>query len=306
MINIGFSIVAIPVFLIMLAIPLLLGVYVYRDARRRSMNAALWTLVVILTPTLLGFIIYLLIRSSYSDLACPSCHASVKEQYITCPHCGTKLKATCAQCNFPIEPDWKICPQCATPIDAGTYSTGKPIKKEDTSLTKFLILIIAVPFILLMTIIISAFAFLNVSTKSGSMTTAHMAREDYATHAEISAWLTECDKNPEKTYVLTHLDTQNDSKISAYLIYRPSASDATDISATPERGLFRDSLDVYYTEDFDSTGTLDDSPGYQLTMISYNSDEYLDELNIYVNNEPIECEIQEAAYNIELYRFISE
>ena len=50
------------VFLALLTVPILIGVYVYRDARRRGMNAVLWTLIAVAAPALIGFIIYLLVR----------------------------------------------------------------------------------------------------------------------------------------------------------------------------------------------------------------------------------------------------
>ena len=41
-------------------LPLLIGVYVYRDAKRRNMNAPLWTIIAILAPSLIGFIMKVL------------------------------------------------------------------------------------------------------------------------------------------------------------------------------------------------------------------------------------------------------
>ena len=69
-------------------LPILVGVYVYRDAKRRNMNAPLWTIIAILAPSLIGFIIYLLVRGNYSNLKCPRCDATVTEQYVVCPKCG--------------------------------------------------------------------------------------------------------------------------------------------------------------------------------------------------------------------------
>ncbi|MHA1209022.1 MAG: PLDc N-terminal domain-containing protein [Candidatus Freyarchaeota archaeon] len=42
-------------------VAILLGVWVYRDARDRGMEAALWLLIVLLTGPL-GLIIYLMVR----------------------------------------------------------------------------------------------------------------------------------------------------------------------------------------------------------------------------------------------------
>ena len=79
------SIVAVTLLLIplFLVIPILLGVYTYRDAKRRGMNAPLWALVAALAPTFLGFLIYLLVRGSYSDWKCPRCGGAVEETYVS-------------------------------------------------------------------------------------------------------------------------------------------------------------------------------------------------------------------------------
>ena len=44
---------------------ILIGVYVYRDAERRDMNGLLWALVAVFVPSLIGLIIYLLVRGNY-------------------------------------------------------------------------------------------------------------------------------------------------------------------------------------------------------------------------------------------------
>ena len=79
----------------LLTIPVMIGIYVYRDSRHRGMNAALWTLIAVIAPALIGFIIYLLIRGNYPDLQCPQCTEPVTEQYTVCPHCGAKLRPAC-------------------------------------------------------------------------------------------------------------------------------------------------------------------------------------------------------------------
>lgn len=47
---------------ILIAVPVVIGVCVYRDAVRRGMNAELWTLIAILAPLFTGVIIYLIVR----------------------------------------------------------------------------------------------------------------------------------------------------------------------------------------------------------------------------------------------------
>ena len=70
----------IPIILLVLMVmlPIAIGIYVYRDAKNRSMNAALWTLVAIFAPGFIGLIIYLVVRSEHSALHCPQCSAPVK------------------------------------------------------------------------------------------------------------------------------------------------------------------------------------------------------------------------------------
>ena len=55
--SVGAFVILFPVLLVLLLIPILIGVYVYRDAKRRQMNAVVWTLVAMLAPTFIGFII---------------------------------------------------------------------------------------------------------------------------------------------------------------------------------------------------------------------------------------------------------
>ena len=125
-------------------IPILIGVYVYRDARRRGMNAVLWTLIAILAPSLIGFIIYLLVRGNYSNLKCPRCDATVTEQYVVCPKCGAKLKPSCPNCSTPVEPDWAVCPKCAQPLPTAQEDIVTPVRPKDKTLWKILAAIVGI------------------------------------------------------------------------------------------------------------------------------------------------------------------
>src|SRR5208282_679165 len=68
--------------------------YVYRDAKRRGMNPALWTLLVLLLSgpyVFIGLIVYLLIRDPL-PYACPQCSASVSARFNFCPNCKCNLR----------------------------------------------------------------------------------------------------------------------------------------------------------------------------------------------------------------------
>jgi double zinc ribbon protein len=92
--------------------------YVYRDAKRRDMNPALWTLLVlILSPAylLIGLIIYLLVREPL-PYTCPQCASSVNARFNFCPNCKYNLHPACPQCQREVTDTDKFCPFCATPL----------------------------------------------------------------------------------------------------------------------------------------------------------------------------------------------
>lgn len=168
------SIVAVTLLLapLFLVIPILLGVYTYRDARRRGMNAPLWALVAALAPTFLGFLIYLLVRGSHSDWKCPRCSGAVEETYVVCPRCGARLKASCPQCGTPVEAGWKVCPQCAAPLEGEGLDVTPPVKPKDTALGKILAVVILIPVIFLVLLVLLRFGVYSVPGNSGVSHTA--------------------------------------------------------------------------------------------------------------------------------------
>lgn len=89
--------------------------YVARDSRRRRMNVALWTLLVIIIPNALGFIIYFLLREPV-PASCPKCSASMRPEFGFCPACGEALAPTCPGCRHPIEPGWTSCAFCGVKL----------------------------------------------------------------------------------------------------------------------------------------------------------------------------------------------
>jgi hypothetical protein len=99
--------------------------YVYRDAKRRGMNAGLWTLLVlILSPAylLIGLIIYLLIREPL-PYTCPKCGATVNARFNFCPNCKYNLHPACPQCQHEVADDDKFCPYCAAELHPAADKT---------------------------------------------------------------------------------------------------------------------------------------------------------------------------------------
>jgi hypothetical protein len=91
--------------------------YVNRDARRRGMSAALWTLLVIFVPNAIGFILYFVTRSPVVT-ACPGCQAEVRAGTRYCPRCGRLLRPGCAGCGHALGGDEAFCVNCGRAVAA--------------------------------------------------------------------------------------------------------------------------------------------------------------------------------------------
>ncbi|GAC1616806.1 MAG: hypothetical protein PVS2B2_07650 [Candidatus Acidiferrum sp.] len=94
--------------------------YIYRDAKRRGMNAQLWTLLVlILSPAWLatGFVIYFMVREPL-PYNCPQCAAVVGPRFNFCPNCKNNLQPYCPQCKREVLETDKFCPNCANELAA--------------------------------------------------------------------------------------------------------------------------------------------------------------------------------------------
>lgn len=103
-----------------LATIIFLIAYVNRDALRRSMSSALWTiLVIILLPAwgFVGFIIYFLMREPM-PYPCPQCGSSVGARFNFCPNCKCNLQPSCQQCKREIAETDKFCPYCGNDLKA--------------------------------------------------------------------------------------------------------------------------------------------------------------------------------------------
>jgi RNA polymerase subunit RPABC4/transcription elongation factor Spt4 len=96
--------------------------YVYRDAKRRGMNPALWTLLVLILSGgsffIIGLIIYLLVREPL-PYSCPQCATTVNARFNFCPNCKYNLHPACPQCQREVSDDDKFCPYCATELHHG-------------------------------------------------------------------------------------------------------------------------------------------------------------------------------------------
>lgn len=229
------SIAVFPVFIILavaIVVPFIIGFYVYQDARRRGMNAILWTLVAVVAPALIGLIIYLLVRGNYSDLHCPKCDAPVREQFVVCPKCGTKLRAACSNCAIPVELDWKVCPKCTQPLSDAQMGVQIPVRTKDKSIWKVLAIVLIIPVLLISILVLS----LSASFTSGSSSYKgvlveeyfeEMNREGYASEAVIAGkvreWLSGIENEKNHAYALRYDYSTEAGNEYFFLVYVPEA-----------------------------------------------------------------------------------
>jgi RNA polymerase subunit RPABC4/transcription elongation factor Spt4 len=114
-----------------------LVVWTYRDARARARDPLGRVLAVLIVAVffLPGLVVYLILRpprtmeEEYQNTLeeeamlqaiedsqlCAGCGRRVKEAWLICPNCHTKLKKPCHQCGKLMELPWNMCPFCGTP-----------------------------------------------------------------------------------------------------------------------------------------------------------------------------------------------
>jgi RNA polymerase subunit RPABC4/transcription elongation factor Spt4 len=103
---------------------LLIG-YVNRDAKRRGMNSILWTIVVVIIPNALGFILYFLLRQPLRR-ACPQCGSFVETGFNFCPRCSYKLSPSCSQCQRVVSANDIYCPYCGSALRVQAAPISSP------------------------------------------------------------------------------------------------------------------------------------------------------------------------------------
>lgn len=109
-----------------MAVMIFMVAYVNRDASRRGMSAALWTiLVIILLPAwgFIGFVIYFLMREPM-PYPCPQCGNSVGARFNFCPNCKCNLHPSCPQCKHEVGELDKFCPNCGNDLKTAGNAVG--------------------------------------------------------------------------------------------------------------------------------------------------------------------------------------
>src|SRR3990170_136370 len=119
------------------ALWLSLVIWTFRNVRSRARDPLARILAVLVVAVLFlpGIIIYLILRpprtleQEYQQTLeeeallqaieesplCPGCGRRIKEKWVICPNCHTKLRKNCHQCGKLMELPWNLCPYCGTP-----------------------------------------------------------------------------------------------------------------------------------------------------------------------------------------------
>lgn len=290
----------IPVAVIVLTVPVLIGIYVWRDSKRRQMNSVLWTLIAVIAPSLIGFIIYLLVRRGYSDLECPKCGTPVENRYAVCPNCGAKLRPFCPNCSAPVETGWKVCPHCATPLLEEPSDIAPPIRRKDKSLGKILVAILIVPVLLI------ALAFLSFarmghggasSMREVSFDEYDMEQESEIIRESVHEWLDGLEPRYDRAYALRYDYARGSNQEHFFLIYIPAGiGGMTHNSFGSRTGLFGTIL-VLETEQTGNNGSL--------ICVSSTADTP-PRLQIKLDGKKLPCEVTVVDYNPTLFFIVPQ
>lgn len=302
------SIAVFPVFIVLaiaIIVPFIIGFYVYRDARRRGMNALLWALVAAVAPALIGLIVYLLVRGDYANLRCPNCDALVKEQFVVCPKCGTKLRASCPNCATPVELDWAVCPKCTQPLTEVQMDVRNPIRAKDKSIWKVLAIVLIVPILLIALLVLSlsaSFAGGSSSFREVSVEEYHeiMNREGYASEAVIAGkvdeWLNSIETEMNHAYALRYDYSTEAGNEYFFLVYVPDAGYQMNSGMGQSSSIFGTTL----TLELQRTGI----DGYLFNITS--SADKAPNLKIVLDGKRIPCDVTTVEYNPTLFYIVPQ
>jgi len=119
------------------ALWLSLVIWAYRDIRGRARDPLARILAVLVVAVLFlpGIVIYLILRPPHTldeeyqrtleeeallqgieeSSLCPGCGRRIKDNWVVCPNCHTKLKKSCHTCAKLMELPWNLCPYCGAP-----------------------------------------------------------------------------------------------------------------------------------------------------------------------------------------------
>jgi RNA polymerase subunit RPABC4/transcription elongation factor Spt4 len=112
--------------------------WTFRDMRARSRDpfAQIFATLLVALLTLPWLVVYLILRPretlaeayqrELEDEAllqeiegkqhCPGCEQPVREEWVICPSCYTRLRKNCEHCGKLMELQWNVCPYCGESV----------------------------------------------------------------------------------------------------------------------------------------------------------------------------------------------
>ena len=112
--------------------------WTYRDIRKRTRDrlARVLGTMVVAVLFLPGILVYFIMRpfatleeeyqrtleeeallqTIEENPLCPGCSRRIREDWVACPNCHTRLRKPCHQCGHLMELSWNLCPYCTTPV----------------------------------------------------------------------------------------------------------------------------------------------------------------------------------------------
>lgn len=275
---------------IYIAISILIGIFVYRDACRRDMNAVLWALVAVFAPSLIGFIIYLLVRGNYSNLKCPACGTTVQDHFVVCPKCGARLQPTCPNCLEPVKSDWKLCPKCTQPLSEAQVDILAPKRNKDNTLGKIIIALVVIPILIIAILIISLVVTNDGGGYSSIGETSITEVNNLENRVAIEEWLSTLGESKEQGYALQYVQKLPSGDFEYfYLIYAPGYKLGGGQGLGQKGSSRSNTLIVELLCD----DTLTEKA---LVFVSSTSDKDM-KLKIMLNDEELPCEVTEVDFN---------
>jgi hypothetical protein len=122
---IGVALVGVVACTVFAALVLALG-YVYGDAKRRGMHPVLWTLIVAITPNLIGFLLYFALRRPLLA-PCRICGAGIGPDQRFCSSCGCEQQAasgTSSSAGAPPAPASPVPTQPRSGLSLKSFAVG--------------------------------------------------------------------------------------------------------------------------------------------------------------------------------------
>ena len=174
----------------------LIGVFVWRDAKARGMNAAGWTLCAVFLPMFCGLALYLIARTNRSADRCPGCRQRISPDFVICPFCGTELKLRCPSCKRTVESNWKLCPSCGTELP---QRTPPVVEKKEHWLGWVLVMSILLPLMLIGMLALSSpldhGGFSTVQDGPHTIEELFALQPELAKDTALNEWLGQCQED---------------------------------------------------------------------------------------------------------------